>query len=114
MILSRLILGAVLASIICGCGTMANLDGRTFPLMGRREERPGAFGGVRRDIGWVSSLAVPFNLLFAVDVPVSFVADVVTLPQVRYEQVRWDAKQVADAKPVKVAGHDTDGASESN
>ena len=93
---------------------MANLEGRTFPLMGQRKERPTAFGGVRRAIGWASSVAVPFNLRFAVGVPVSFVADVVTLPQVRNEQARWDAEQEADAKPIKAAGHDIDTASASN
>jgi hypothetical protein len=92
---------------------MANLDGRIFPLMGMREERPRAFGGVRRDVGWLSSVPVPVNLLFAVDLPVSLVADVVTLPQVKNEQVRWDAEQ-DDAHVVNPPAQTPEGSSDLN
>jgi hypothetical protein len=74
---------------------LANLNGRTFPLMGQREERPSAFGGIRRDVGWLTSVSKPVNLLFAVDLPVSLVADAITLPAVKIEQVRWDAEHAA-------------------
>ena len=62
-----------------GCGTLANLNGQSYPLMGGTEPtRP--FGGVRRDVRWVSSVAAPYNLMFVADFPVSLAGDIVTLP----------------------------------
>jgi len=62
-----------------GCGTLANLNAQKYPLMGGTEPtRP--FGGVRRDVGWVTSVTAPYNLLFAADLPVSLIGDVATLP----------------------------------
>jgi hypothetical protein len=62
-----------------GCGTLANLNGQSYPLMGGTEPtRP--FGGVRRDMRWISSVTVPYNLMFVADLPVSMAGDIATLP----------------------------------
>jgi uncharacterized protein YceK len=73
-------LSAVLTS--CGCGTMANIDGRRLPSpspSGQEVSTP--FGGVRRDIEWLQSVKAPGNLLYAADLPLSLVGDIVTLPK---------------------------------
>jgi hypothetical protein len=73
-------LSAVLTS--CGCGTMANIEGRRLPSpgpSGQEVSRP--FGGVRRDIEWLHSEKSPSNLLYAADLPLSLVGDLVTLPK---------------------------------
>ncbi|MBS0266928.1 MAG: hypothetical protein JSS02_33685 [Planctomycetes bacterium] len=101
MVINRLFLCAPIATLLCGCGTLANLEGRTFPLMGFHEECPKAFGGVRRDIGWLSSVSMPYNLFFVADMPVSFAADIVTIPAVKNKQARWDAEREAEAEAVK-------------
>jgi uncharacterized protein YceK len=75
-----LALYAVVAS--CGCGTMANVKGRRLPSpgpSGQEVSRP--FGGVRRDIEWLQSEKAPGNLLYAADLPLSLVGDIVTLPK---------------------------------
>jgi len=60
-----------------GCGTIANLDGRNYPLMDvPNQAAPLPFGGVANDVRWMSWGLV----YFAADVPFSVVADVVTLP----------------------------------
>jgi uncharacterized protein YceK len=55
-----------------GCGTLANLDGREYPLMGMPGQiMPRPFGGVARDVKW----------MFILDLPLSLIGDVVTLPK---------------------------------
>lgn len=72
----------LVALVSCGCGTMANLDGRSRPLLDRiNQEAPRPFGGVRKDFQWLKSIKVPANLIFLADVPFSLVGDVVTLPR---------------------------------
>jgi hypothetical protein len=66
----------------CGCGTMANIEGRRLPAPsppGQEVSRP--FGGVRRDIEWVKSLDSPGNLAYVADLPLSLIGDLVTLPK---------------------------------
>jgi hypothetical protein len=75
-----LALSAVVA--LCGCGTMANIEGRRQPSpspAGQEVSRP--FGGVRRDIEWLQAGKAPGNLVYAADLPLSFVGDLVTLPK---------------------------------
>lgn len=58
---------------------MANLDGRTTPMLDLPHQAPTtAFGGVTRDVRWVSEGKV----LYAADLPLSLVGDVVTFPRV--------------------------------
>ncbi len=74
-----LALSAAIAS--CGCGTMANIDGRRFPkegLPGEVVAKP--FGGVRRDVEWIKSGTAPSNLKYVADLPLSVVGDILTLP----------------------------------
>ncbi len=66
----------------CGCGTIANIEGRRLPApspAGQEVSKP--FGGVRRDIEWVKSLDSPGNLAYVADLPLSLVGDLVTLPK---------------------------------
>jgi hypothetical protein len=79
-VMEYLALSAVFAST--GCGTMANMDGRRLPPpspAGQEVSRP--FGGVRRDIEWLQSGKAPGNLVYAADLPLSLVGDLVTLPK---------------------------------
>ena len=65
--------------LVTGCGTMANIDGRKYPLIGARDQVPPApFGGMDRDLRWISSGGV----VFIIDLPLSLVGDIVTLPKV--------------------------------
>jgi hypothetical protein len=71
---------------------MANLDGRSLPLISMPyQERSVPFGGVARDVRWMTStitessntnVSVLASMLFLVDVPFSFFGDLVTLPKV--------------------------------
>jgi len=87
---------AVLAIAVCflpACGTIHNLDGRQYPVMSiTGEVRPRAFGGVARDLEWTSSGYWPVKPFFVLDIPVSLVADVVTLPEIRGRQAEWDMR----------------------
>lgn len=118
MVLVRLILGAVTASLLCGCGTMANLEGRRLPLISMPgQERPKVFGGVQKDFDWATTVrdpitVMPLNLLFVADLPISLVADIVTMPEVRREQIKWDDTRSADI--VKPQPPNPDAPSESN
>ena len=72
------------ASLIAtsGCGTMANLEGKSHPMLSHVDvEEPRPFGGVGRDIRWVWTVTFPANLMFVGDLPLSLVGDVVTLPR---------------------------------
>jgi hypothetical protein len=74
-------LTATLVFIAAGCGTMANMQGKRLPLLDASHELPRPFGGVSRDIGWVS--AGNFGpVLFVLDFPLSLIGDIVTLPKV--------------------------------
>src|SRR5688572_4456626 len=86
------------APLLSGCGTMANMSGKSVAMMGPQDSEVRAFGGVANDIRWVGeqgrrvvtpddpwdalfgpALAVYFGL---VDLPLSLVGDIVTLPSV--------------------------------
>ena len=83
--LMRKVLGCLALSAVatsCGCGTMANIEGRRLPSpspAGQEVSRP--FGGVRRDIEWAQSDDVPNHLWYAADLPLSLIGDLVTLPK---------------------------------
>jgi uncharacterized protein YceK len=86
-------LGAVLACAACGCGTMANMDGRDA-LVGLPSRPPVPFGGVANDMAWMTrgNLSPPekFDRAFTtsialLDLPFSLVGDVITLPLATYE-----------------------------
>jgi hypothetical protein len=65
-----------------GCGTMANLDGRRLPgpsPTGQVLTTP--FGGVRRDLEWVKTAESTDKLRYIADLPLSLMADLVTLPK---------------------------------
>jgi hypothetical protein len=75
---------SVLAGLLfgaAGCGTMANLDGRKLALIDLpHQEVPTPFGGVGRDVRWISSGGV----FFVADIPLSLIGDIVTLPKVAW------------------------------
>jgi hypothetical protein len=78
--LRRFALAAAL--VACGCGTMANLDGRKLPA----NSPPGEvlttpFGGVKRDVAWAKSTESPDKLRYVADLPLSFFGDLFTLPK---------------------------------
>jgi hypothetical protein len=65
-----------------GCGTMANLEGRPHPWPGQAgQDPPTAFGGVRKEVGWIKTTGFPGSLMFVADLPASLVGDLVTLPK---------------------------------
>jgi hypothetical protein len=71
----------------CGCATIANFDGQDTPFMGTiSDSEPTPFGGIKRDCDWLKSAIFPFNLLFALDMPFSLAADLLTLPAVRHDR----------------------------
>ena len=78
------ILGSVMVAVLAagsGCGTMANMERRNRPLMGRMlPGDPHPFGGVSQDVQWISSGGIAGALWFAADLPLSLVGDLVTLP----------------------------------
>jgi hypothetical protein len=60
-----------------GCGTVANLQGKRLPAISQvHVEEPRPFGGIGRDVRWISSGGV----IFVADLPLSLIGDVVTLP----------------------------------
>jgi len=76
------VLALVAGSAVAGCGTMANLEGRVHPWPGQvGQDPPRPFGGVRKDVGWIKTSAVPGNLMYVADLPISLVGDLVTLPK---------------------------------
>lgn len=84
--------------LLAGCGTLANVDGRSYALIGPpdREIRP--FGGVANDLRWIRehagrvvapeySATIPVSLTVIgffglIDLPLSLIGDFVTLPQI--------------------------------
>ena len=87
-----------------GCGTMANLEGRPHPWVSQvGQDPPRPFGGVRKDLGWIRTSAVPGNLMFVADLPISLVGDLVTLPKTvtsgRADPLLRTSEPVAPASP---------------
>ena len=61
---------------------MANLEGRPGPWPGQAgQDPPTAFGGVRKEFGWIKTTGFPGNMIFVADLPASLVGDLVTLPK---------------------------------
>lgn len=86
-----------------GCGTLANVGGRTLTLAGAPgETQVKPFGGVSRDLEIVAhsftqvieepAFAVPVGVFFAADVPLSLVGDLLTLRQAT-TMARLDAER---------------------
>jgi hypothetical protein len=76
------LLALLAASASPGCGTMANLEGRPHPWPGQAgQDPPTAFGGVRKEVGWIKTTGFPGNMIFVADLPASLVGDLVTLPK---------------------------------
>jgi hypothetical protein len=85
----------MLAVMVVGCGTMANLEGLDSPLQRSPSvppPPPSPFGGVARDAKWISGTVTSFSEshgtslllspIFVADIPCSLVGDIVTLPKV--------------------------------
>jgi uncharacterized protein YceK len=92
MSFNRQIVTAFAASLLCGCGTISNVNSMNGPpVMGQvYTMRPRAFGGVLNDLEWPSEspwLVWPFYIM---DLPISLVADVATLPTIRERQIEFD------------------------
>jgi hypothetical protein len=83
------------AMLLCatgGCGTAFNVTGHEVWVIGIPQERPIApFGGVDNDVRWMSRGIKPDGwepgpiVAGAVDMPLSFVGDVLTLPWTTYQ-----------------------------
>src|ERR1022692_2545447 len=83
--------------LICtggGCGTMFNVTGHEVWLLNIEPERPIVpFGGVGNDVRWMSrgfapdSSAPLATIAAAVDLPLSFVGDIITLPWTAYQSL---------------------------
>lgn len=88
----------ILALLLCtssGCGTMFNLTGHEPWLMGPAPTRPIVpFGGVDNDLRWMKRGISEDGwepgpiVAAAIDVPFSFVGDLVTLPWTAYQALR--------------------------
>lgn len=93
MLAARLGMTAAAALLLCGCGTSANLHGQRLAFLSTPDEyRPRIFGGVANDFGWTGSVAWWSKPIFVLDFPVSLVADIVTIPEVREKQAQWDKR----------------------
>jgi len=94
----RLWLLLLAAPLLVGCGTVRNVQGRSYPVLSAEDREPHAFGGIANDVRWAgeqvrrvnrsedvsdatsaSALAGYFALI---DLPLSAVGDVVTLPRI--------------------------------
>src|SRR5262245_53372108 len=91
----RLILLSLFLCTSSGCGTKFNLSGQEPWLMGSPPVRPTVpFGGVDNDLRWMrrgsgSDGAEPGPIVAAaLDMPLCFVGDVVTLPWTTYQTLR--------------------------
>lgn len=85
----RCFFSILLALALPGCGTLANLNGKEYPLLSPPAEyEPRIYGGVRNDLRWLGDFATlgdvpeffPGSLIFAADLPLSAAADTITLP----------------------------------
>ena len=96
--MSHRLLVLLAAPLLSGCGTIANMQGKSVALIGPLDRETRAFGGVANDARWVGEQAgrvaapddpwsIPINLALAgyfglIDLPLSLVGDIVTLPKV--------------------------------
>jgi uncharacterized protein YceK len=84
-------LAAALLFCMCsGCGTIFNVTGHEPWLIGPPPERPiEPFGGVDNDVRWISrgfpESAPLARVAGAIDMPFSFVGDLITLPWTAYQ-----------------------------
>jgi uncharacterized protein YceK len=80
---------------LAGCGTLSNLEGFSQTVwMGFPTEEPRPFGGVGNDcrmIGVMAQSELGWLVIppLVVDLPVSLVGDVVTLPRVLWMRHEW-------------------------
>ena len=113
--MSRRLLVLLAAPLLTGCGTMSNMQGKSFALIGPRDRESRAFGGVANDVRWVGEQAervvspddpwsIPTNLTLAcyfglVDLPLSLVGDIVTLPKVVWGRGKPQRPAARNAEP---------------
>lgn len=88
------ILFALLLSTSSGCGTLFNINGHEPWMIGPPPERAIVpFGGVDNDVRWMSRGIGPGNwkpyciAAAAIDMPFSFVGDIITLPWTAYQSM---------------------------
>jgi hypothetical protein len=66
-------------ALLSGCGTTANMNGKSLPLFCLPSGKPPeVFGGVGWDIRWISD----GKWGFVFDLPFSFVGDLISIPEV--------------------------------
>jgi uncharacterized protein YceK len=102
MNLSRQIAAAIVASLLFGCGTISNVNSMNGPVMGAVfTVRPRPFGGVVNDLTWpfeTDPAALPWALpMYIIDLPMSIVGDVLTLPTIRERQIEFDKHRESTA-----------------
>jgi uncharacterized protein YceK len=81
-----------------GCGTMLNMDGKerldfggsdlavNAPYVPKYRRPIFPFGGISNDIAWIKTANQPSDVIFSlIDMPLSFVGDIVTLPWTAYQ-----------------------------
>jgi uncharacterized protein YceK len=90
--MSRQVLFACVAVVVCGCGTMKNVSGERFPIPINDSPRS-VYGGVRLDAKGAGALVsgrcdMPLlALAMTLDLPLSAVGDTVTLPYTLWYQL---------------------------
>jgi hypothetical protein len=89
-----IVMSLLLLGTNTGCGTLFNVKGHEIWLMGPPPERPIVpFGGVDNDLRLMSRAADPDHpsppviAAAAIDIPLSFVGDIVTLPWTAYQSL---------------------------
>jgi hypothetical protein len=92
---NQFVILAVLLSTTSGCGTMSNVMGQEPWLIGPPPVRPTVpFGGIDNDVRWMRRGIGPEGceslpmVAAAIDMPLSLVGDVVTLPWTTYQSLR--------------------------
>src|SRR5262249_7895482 len=88
----------ILTLFLCtasGCGTLANLQGEEPWLIGFAPKRPVTpFGGIDNDVRWMKRGKGPDGwesgpiVAASIDMPLSLVGDVITLPWTAYQSLR--------------------------
>src|SRR4051812_20550412 len=90
----RFVILTVVLMTTSGCGTMFNVTGHEPWLMGDPPQRPiDPFGGIDNDLRWMRRGIHPDHweplpiAAAAVDMPLSLVGDIITLPWTAYQSL---------------------------